>query len=184
MHIPKSFGRALKPAGLPDGIARFFPVASAEGATADSSATYPQTSAEESGTGLPPDLLLPILRQVREDVAEIRQALSQVEVRMVAASLLIIYEANWERVREGLQYWQDHEREEEQSGDSNSNSDASSEGDKKPGSPCIVKLIDFAHTHLTPGEGVDEGVLFGVDTVLKLLDGRIEQVEAMVDTSS
>ena len=42
--------------------------------------------------------------------------------------------------------------------------------------PYTVKLIDFAHTYVTPGEGPDESTLFGLDTVLQLLDGRIEQI--------
>ncbi|KAI1791590.1 hypothetical protein LXA43DRAFT_1010937 [Ganoderma leucocontextum] len=41
------------------------------------------------------------------------------------------------------------------------------------GPPYLVKLIDFAHTKTVPGIGPGEGVLKGVDTVLRLLDGRI-----------
>ena len=39
-----------------------------------------------------------------------------------------------------------------------------------------VKLIDFAHTRVEAGLGPDEGVLLGIDTVLRLLDGRIQQL--------
>lgn len=183
-RIPKSYGKALKPADLPDGIAHFFPVASTEPSAAEPDTTDAQSSAEEEwGTGLPADLLLPILEAVREDVAEIRQALSQVEVRMVGASLLIIYEADWERAQEGLMFWEDKGTEEDQSEDSSDSGD-SNEGDKKPSPPCTVKLIDFAHTHMMPGAGPDEGVLFGVDTVLRLLDGRIEQVRPQLIASN
>ena len=52
---------------------------------------------------------------------------------------------------------------------------------KKVGPPFAVKLIDFAHTRLVSGEGPDEGVLKGLDTTLKLLAGRIEEVEALVN---
>ena len=47
--------------------------------------------------------------------------------------------------------------------------------------PCVVKLIDFAHARMVPGQGPDEGVLKGVDTVLSLLDGRITQIETLVE---
>ena len=49
--------------------------------------------------------------------------------------------------------------------------------DDRPGPPFVVKIIDFAHTHMAPGEGPDEGVLLGFDTVLRLLDARIAQIE-------
>ena len=37
---------------------------------------------------------------------------------------------------------------------------------KRPGPPYIVKVIGFAHTRIVPGEGLDEGVLKGIDTTL------------------
>ena len=37
------------------------------------------------------------------------------------------------------------------------------------------ELEDFAHTEAVAGGGPDEGVLLGVDTMLKLLDGRTAQ---------
>jgi hypothetical protein len=40
-----------------------------------------------------------------------------------------------------------------------------------------VKLIDFAHTKVVPGKGLDEGVLLGMDTILRLLDGRLSELE-------
>ena len=39
-----------------------------------------------------------------------------------------------------------------------------------------VPLIDFAHTKLTPGEGPDEGVLKGFDTVIRLFEGRVKEL--------
>ncbi len=59
----------------------------------------------------------------------------------------------------------DSEEEEEEEG-----------GTKKLGPPFIVRLIDFAHTYAAPGRGPDEGVLKGLQTVVKLLEGRIDQV--------
>ncbi len=48
---------------------------------------------------------------------------------------------------------------------------------KKKGDFAQLKLIDFAHTKLTPGRGKDEGVILGLDTTLRLLRGRLEEVQ-------
>ncbi|GLB35601.1 putative inositol phosphokinase (IPK) family protein [Lyophyllum shimeji] len=166
---PKSYGKSIKPADLPNGIARFFPVG----------AMPPKEGGEApdgvSPSGLPLTTLLPLLRGIREDIEEIREVCAELEMRMVGASLLIVYEADWERAEAGLKYLEqdsDEESEDEEEEDE--------EGDgqkKRPGPPYIVKLIDFAHTRLKPGQGADEGVLLGMDTVLKLIDGRIAQLE-------
>ncbi|EKM56120.1 uncharacterized protein PHACADRAFT_145233 [Phanerochaete carnosa HHB-10118-sp] len=160
---PKSYGYSIKPADLPDGIAKFF-IAAAPQRDSGAAPAHPADPAAGAGTtqgtGLPADVLLPVLSGLREDVAEIRNALSGVHMRMVASSLLIIYEADPERAREGVRIWLE-------------------EGTKKVGPPYAIKIIDFAHTRLKPGEGPDESLLKGLDTVLRLLDGRIEQVRAL-----
>ncbi|OJT02013.1 Inositol polyphosphate multikinase [Trametes pubescens] len=180
VNTPKSYGKSIKAADLPDGIARFFPIAP--------EAHSPETSAPATvaiavpgdkatqGTGLPADILEPILESLREDIAEIRDALAEVHMRMVGSSLLVIYEADLERAREGLHWLEEGGDEEDEDEDED---EADESGSKQPeGPPYIVKLIDFAHTKIVPGAGPDEGVLKGVDTVLSLLDGRIEQVKA------
>ena len=89
---------------------------------------------------------------------------------MVGGSLFIVYEADWARAEDGLQrLWLDEGNEEEE--------DEDDDDDDQPGPPFVVKIIDFAHTRLAPGEGPDEGVLLGFDTVLRLLDARIAQIE-------
>ena len=178
---PKSYGKSIKPADLPDGIARFFPLApDAPPAPAIGTAGAPAT-----GTGLPADALLPVLESLREDVAEIRAALAAVHVRMVGASLLVVYEADWARARAGIAWMEeggadsdDSEDEDEEDEDEDDDDGENEEGKRRAGPPYAVKLIDFAHTKLVPGMGPDEGVLKGVDTVLRLLDGRIAQVRA------
>ncbi len=148
---PKTYGRSITKSQLPEGLARFFPVGS--------------SNAGEPSLGLPVRLLLPILHGIRDDVAEIREILSTVEVRMVGASVLITYEGDWTRAKEALQWIEEDEEDEDESDD-----------EEKPGPPYVVKLIDFAHTRITLGKGPDEGVLFGLDTLLGLIDGRIEQL--------
>lgn len=43
--------------------------------------------------------------------------------------------------------------------------------------PFTLRLIDFAHTRLCEGEGPDQGVLKGLETVVRLVEGRIREVE-------
>ncbi|THV06890.1 SAICAR synthase-like protein [Dendrothele bispora CBS 962.96] len=167
INTPKSYGKSIKPSDLPEGIRRFFPISSAE-----------------SSSGLPANLLLPILQYLREDIAEIRGALADLHFRMVGGSLLIIYEADFKKAEEGIQWVKDVEEgkidpeSDEDEDDDKDGEDAAKK--QKPRSPYVVKLIDFAHTRIKPGEGPDEGVLKGIDTVLSLLDGRIKEVEALL----
>lgn len=104
----------------------------------------------------------------------IRDAFAQLEIRMVGGSFLIIYEGDLERAKQGIALlddgdWEEEEEEEEEDVEDD-------EENTKPGPPCSVKLIDFAHTNVVAGQGADEGVLLGMDTTLKLLDGRIAQI--------
>ncbi|KAL1746596.1 hypothetical protein HDZ31DRAFT_33762 [Schizophyllum fasciatum] len=166
VNTPKSYGKSITTADLPDGIARFFPLARAPSDT----------------HGLPARTLLPILRGVRRDIAAIRAHLAHIEMRMVGGSVLIIYEADWERAAEAAARIGTTEEDVDEEIDSDEEGDeADEEADAKPGPAFVVKVIDFAHTRLAPGEGPDTGVLLGLDTTLKLLDGRIAQVEAASD---
>lgn len=160
--IPKSYGKSIKSSDLPDGISQFFPVG----------------QAPNSSSGLPKQTLLPILRAIREDVADIREVFTTLEIRLVGGSLLIIYEADWARAEEGLQrLWPDEGDEGGEEDDEEDEDEDDDDDDDRPGPPFVVKIIDFAHTRLAPGEGPDEGVLLGLDTVLRLLDARIAQIE-------
>ncbi|KAF5349488.1 hypothetical protein D9756_008917 [Leucocoprinus leucothites] len=153
VNTPKSYGKSIKAADLPEGIAKFFPVGK---------------PAPESSNGLSASLLRQILPAIRDEIKEIRDVFSELELRMVGGSLLIVYEGDWTRAQEGV----DRMYEEEASDEEEDEEDAK----KKPGPPFVVKLIDFAHTKVVPGQGPDEGVLLGMDTVLRLLDGRIKEI--------
>ena len=152
--------------------------------------------------GLPSTLLLPILRSIRKSVQELRDILSTIELRLVGSSLLVIYEGDWDRAEMGVQLlaWQSTstsddrdqriEEEKHECGDMEADGvqdeegveeeedDASEDDSEDDGNnlPCVVRLIDFAHTRLKRGQGPDSGVLKGLDTVLNLLDGRIESL--------
>ncbi|KAG6871487.1 hypothetical protein C0993_003244, partial [Termitomyces sp. T159_Od127] len=166
INTPKDYGKSIKPADLPDGIARFFPVGSPIAHESEDPSKAPSS-------GLPVDVLLPIMRGLREDIAEIKDVYSRLEMRMVGGSLLIVYEADWTRAKEALQRLEEDDDEDDDEDDEDEEDDT-----KRIGPPYVVKLIDFAHTRLTPGKGPDEGVLLGMNTLLKLIDGRIAELEA------
>jgi 1D-myo-inositol-tetrakisphosphate 5-kinase/inositol-polyphosphate multikinase len=50
-------------------------------------------------------------------------------------------------------------------------------GDDKnePTNAYVVKLVDYAHKKLETGIGPDEGVVKGLDTMVRLLEGRIAE---------
>ena len=127
------------------------------------------------------------MKALRKDVEKMRDAFRVLEVRMIGASLLIIYEAEWERCRVGLERLEERRRrvadgededEDEDEEDEDEDEDEDEEN-KKPGPAYVVKLIDFAHTRLVPGKGPDEGVLMGFETMLRLLDGRIQEIGSL-----
>ncbi|KAH9483532.1 Inositol polyphosphate multikinase [Psilocybe cubensis] len=167
VNTPKSYGKSIRADQLGEGIAKFFPVGTPVPTDA---AAVPAPS-----SGLPRETLVPILRAIRDEVALVREVFSEIEMRMVGGSLLVIYEADWARAEEGIKrYLADDDEEEEEEEEADDEENAS----KRPGPPFVVKLIDFAHTRFVPGQGPDEGVLLGMDTVLKLLDARLKDIEA------
>ncbi|KAF8959748.1 hypothetical protein BDZ97DRAFT_1666790 [Flammula alnicola] len=173
VNTPKSYGKTIKAAELHEGIAKFFPVGVLVSETTESF-----ESVVSSSTGLPRETLILILRAIREEVGFLRETYASLEVRMVGGSMLIIYEADWSRAAEGIKkHLEDEEEEEEEDAEDEEEDEDEEDEDsetKRPGPPFVVKLIDFAHTLITPGQGPDEGVLLGMDTVLKLLDTRLE----------
>lgn len=188
VNTARSYGKMLKKDDLPDGIAKFFPASllpSQPAPSPDAPPPFPasvETTTPTNGTGLPPRTLLPILRGIRKNVQEIRDAVAQVEMRMVGGSLLIIYEANWEKAEEGNKTEAERKAaglDEDEEEDEDSDED-DEETVKTAGAAYVVKLIDFAHTFILPGRGADESLLTGMDTTLRLLKGRIEEVEALL----
>jgi 1D-myo-inositol-tetrakisphosphate 5-kinase/inositol-polyphosphate multikinase len=167
---PKAYGKSIKVSDLPDAMGRVFPVAPSTPTVSD------PTQSSTPSFGLPRQVLFPILEWLREDVAELQEAFHGIHLRMVGGSLLVVYEADWERAAEGVKALQEDETEEDEDEDEEDEEDTDEAGHKTPSPPFIVKLIDFAHTRMKPGEGPDQGVLLGLGTILKLLDGRIEQL--------
>lgn len=187
----KTFCKSIKPADLPEGFARFFPLASNAATPRSVSKPLPDASSKETrtpstGTGIPSELLIPVLSGIHAEVKDIHDAVAKVEMRMVGGSLLIVYEADWERAREGLRLLHEERKSDSSSQDEEGDDEEEEEEEddtKSVGPPFVVKLIDFAHTRILPGEGPDNGVLLGLRTVLKLLDHRLEQVKAIANVT-
>jgi hypothetical protein len=63
------------------------------------------------------------------------------------------------------------------SDDEDSNpSDDSDDEDTRP-RPFTLRLIDFAHTRLVQGQGKDEGFLLGLESTMRLIKGRLGELE-------
>ena len=155
---PKAYGKSIKPSDLPDGMLRFFPVASKT------------ETGSPAGQGLSRDLLVPVLEGLLEEVKTLREAVAGTEMRMVGGSILVVYEAEWEKAKAGL------ERLTKSVEMVVEDDDEDDEYDDVIRTPYCVRMIDFAHTRHVPGEGPDEGVLLGLDTTIRLFEGRIKQL--------
>lgn len=140
-----------------------------------------------------------MLRGIVARTRALRAAFAQTELRIVGSSLLIIYEADWERAAqrigasiapgnegkaeteavamdaEGAIITEDDGYAED---DETGTNDGEEVDEEDSGLPYAVSLIDFAHAKEVPGEGPDERVLFGIDTVIRLFDGRLAEVES------
>jgi 1D-myo-inositol-tetrakisphosphate 5-kinase/inositol-polyphosphate multikinase len=155
----KLYGRAFSAQNVRDGFEEYLGVKAA-----------PQTARR-------------VAKKFRAEVEGLRRMLEAEESRMVAASILFVYEGDaWvlekvldeedEREYPGpaIEVSSEPDGEDSNGGDGEDNDDDGlSDDDTKPVSHNI-KLIDFAHARFTPGEGPDENALQGVRSVIKILD--------------
>ncbi|KAG2363064.1 hypothetical protein BDR07DRAFT_957941 [Suillus spraguei] len=94
---PKSYGKSIKKEQLPDGIEMFFPVSSAPYPPSPNPIETSESDVSQPQPGLPPVLLHCVLTRLQADLEELKVTVSNVEMRMVGASILIVYEGDWER---------------------------------------------------------------------------------------
>lgn len=109
--------------------------------------------------------------------------LETLEMRFVGASILLVYEGDQAKLQEAF----DHVDTGKVRGDGAEpdvaivDDDEDDEDERSEASedqveicpPITLRMIDFAHTWLVEGEGPDRGVLKGVETLEKLLEGRL-----------
>ena len=158
-------------------------------------------ASEYSSHAIPPNLLLRVLDIVDSELSKLEALLSELEMRFVGASVLIVYEGDPERLAAAIQRYDnkppkfaddqvmageddmdglsDLSDTDSEGGDSDDELDGTKadEREKRRCPPVVLKLIDFAHTWLVDGEGPDQGVLLGVKTLRGLLAGRRKEVE-------
>lgn len=189
---PKSYGRSIKKEQLPDGIEMFFPVSSAPYPTPPNPTETPEL--DLSKPGLPPILLHCVLTTLQADLEELKATISNIEMRMVGGSVLIVYEGDWERASKAFSTPSETATTEEDEDDEieveidengqivlESIPDEAIEEEEEPEAPlCSLSLIDFAHTRLIDGAGPDEGVLKGIQTMIDLVRQRKDKIAAML----
>jgi 1D-myo-inositol-tetrakisphosphate 5-kinase/inositol-polyphosphate multikinase len=197
-HIttPKSYGKSIKKEQLPEGIEMFFPVSLAPYPSPPNPPEISDPGMSEPHPGLPPLLLHRVLTMLEADLEELKTAISNIEMRMIGGSILIVYEGDWVRASKvfstppgtgTMEEEDDDDDEVEVEIDENGQivlesipDEAMDEEDENEAPLCSLSLIDFAHTRLTEGQGADEGVLKGIQTVIDLVRQRREKVAAML----
>jgi len=195
---PKSYGKSITKEQLPEATAKFFPVSLATTQSDTLETSGPSVS--EPHPGLPPLLLYHVLTTIESDLEELKTTISNIEMRMVGGSILIMYEGDWERASKALTTpsltdtteadEDDDDDEVEVEIDENGQVvlesipsemiDEEEEEGEHQAPLCSVSLIDFAHTRLTKGQGADEGVLKGIQTMIDLVRQRREGVAAIL----
>lgn len=160
---------------------------------------------EYTGHGIRPKLLLRLLRHINSDLIKLEAILHDLEARFIGSSILVVYEGDPERLEDALERHEAKQaalevlaqseteslEDEDDITEDEDESSTSSDDDEDDGvradarrarrcPPFTLKMIDFAHTSLVEGEGPDEGVLKGISTLKKLIQTRIDQVEAVV----
>lgn len=99
--------------------------------------------------------------------------------RIYGSSLLIIYESDADALRQTLPHATaslECEAEEELDDDDDNSQEDDDEEEKKWA--FTLKAIDFAHAwQADEGSGADEGYNAGLETLIKLIEGRIRELE-------
>lgn len=157
--VPKTFGKTIQAEHLEVGM-RMLLACPEHGDAEQAEAAVAGSSLCQDGSrprlpSLPVELVETVLREhLVKDLEEIHAIFSEVEVRMRGASLLLVYEGEPNRLGQVLG----------QSGESVQGK-------------AQVRLIDFGHATIVPGQGPDEGILLGLSTVLELARKQLERLE-------
>ncbi|KAG1749453.1 inositol polyphosphate kinase-domain-containing protein [Suillus lakei] len=191
---PKSYGKSIKKEQLPEGIEMFFPVSSAPYPTPPDPIETSESDVSMPRPGLPPIILHYVLTTLQADLEELKTTISNVEMRMVGGSVLIVYEGDWERASKAISTpsgtamtEEDEDDEMEVEIDENGQivlefipDEAIEEEEEHQAPLCSLSLIDFAHTRFIDGVGPDEGVLKGIQTMIDLVRQRKDKIAAML----
>lgn len=115
-----------------------------------------------------------VINRFLEDLEGLKFVLEREESRMYSSSLLFVYEGDQDALRDAFVAEKEDEEvppNEINGGETHEESDDDGEGQR----PAVqaLKLIDFAHAEWTPGQGMDENLLHGLNSVIKLLEGLV-----------
>ncbi|CDO94030.1 unnamed protein product [Kluyveromyces dobzhanskii CBS 2104] len=94
------------------------------------------------------------------------------EVRMVSSSLLFIYECDatrWANLSQNQELIHPHISYDSDSDEASSEDNLTASTSKKK-ELSRMSLIDFAHTKFAPGSGVDDNVIEGVESLIKIFE--------------
>lgn len=100
------------------------------------------------------------------------------EVRMISSSLLFIYECDpsrWDILENDHELlpshlgYEDEENEDDESDEEN-RSDKYDTYPQKPKTLSNMALIDFAHSKFTPGSGIDDNTIEGVENLISIFE--------------
>lgn len=158
--VPKTFGKTIHAEHLALGM-RMLLACPEQGDAEEAEALLEGTSISEGTSrhrlaSLPEGLVVRLLRDhLINDLEELYAIFAEVEVRMRGASLLSVYEGDPARLDATL----------------------SRDGSHGQGRPQ-VRLIDFGHATIVPGQGPDQGILLGLSTVLELARKTLEKLES------
>lgn len=158
--VPKMFGKTIKAEHLELGM-RMLLACPQEGDAEHAETALVGTSLSVDAfsfrlPSLPDELVEKALREhLVKDLEEIHAIFSEVEVRMRGASLLLVYEGEPSRLSQTL-----------------------TSGSVVQEGKAQVRVIDFGHASIVPGQGPDQGVLLGLSTVLDLARKQLERLES------
>uniref|UniRef100_A0A060TDB1 Kinase n=1 Tax=Blastobotrys adeninivorans TaxID=409370 RepID=A0A060TDB1_BLAAD len=149
----KFFGRNLTKEGIVDGLAQYFP------------------------KSMEPEKCRVLCEGIKRELEFMSETLHNQELRMTSSSVLIIYEGDSNAFETKLAINNQKATELDNADEGADDEEEEEEEEEENDKLFTVKLIDFAHTRFTPGEGPDTDSLTGLDnliTIFKDLEKRYD----------
>lgn len=112
-----------------------------------------------------------ILTHLTKEIAALESVLEKEESRFYSSSILIVYEGDQEALNTALE-GETQRREALSNAPTTANTTEDSDDDDEEAQfpkTCELRMIDFAHSQWTPGNGPDENVLQGIRNVRKIV---------------
>lgn len=129
------------------------------------------SSKQAGSTGI--DMKKIILQRLKAEIESIQGVLENAESRMYSASVLMVYEGDPDALNKALS------REQTRGATEMTRHEDSDEDEEEDELEDIkvheVVLIDFAHSHWTPGQGPDENVIHGLRSIDRILSDMVSQ---------